>query len=109
MKLATMDTSVSLVHSGIDWIKTTSIPHDVMHVLFCHYIDLVSCLLDSGANVNDCGGIHCGGISPLMDAASSGHMDIVQLLVLRGADIFHKDIKVYPLFVTYVGTCLFVI
>ena len=56
--------------------------------------------------MNDCGGIHCGGISPLMDAASSGHIDIVQLLVLRGADIFHKDIKVHAIshymFVCYV-------
>lgn len=66
-------------------------------LLLC--IDLVSCLLDSGANVNDCGGIHCGGVSPLMDAASNGHMDIVQLLVQRGADIFHKDIKVHTVHV----------
>ena len=55
---------------------------------------MVSCLLDNGANVNDPGGDHCGGVSPLIDAASSDHMDIVQLLVQRGADIFHKDAQV---------------
>lgn len=33
MKLATTDTSVSLVHSRVEWIKTTSIPPDVMHVM----------------------------------------------------------------------------
>lgn len=65
--------------------------------------------------MNDCGGIHCGGISPLMDAASSGHMDIVQLLVLRGADIFHKDIKVHAIYIHHCTmhmlcvVCLFVI
>ena len=58
------------------------------------YIDLVSLLLDNGANVNESGGTHCGGVSPLIDAASSGHMDIVQLLVQRGADVFHRDAKV---------------
>ena len=45
--------------------------------------------------MNDSGGIHCGGVSPLIDAASSGYMDIVQLLVRRGADVFHKDAQVY--------------
>ena len=44
--------------------------------------------------MNDPGGIHCGGVSPLIDAASSGHTDIVQLLVLRGANLLHKDSKV---------------
>ena len=61
---------------------------------FICVIDLVSYLLDSGADINDPGGIHCGGVTPLIDAANSGHMDIVQLLVQRGADLFHKDTKV---------------
>ena len=70
-----------------------------MHSYVTHlFIDIVSYLLDNGANVNDPGGAHCGGVSPLIDAASSGHMDIVQLLVQRGADVFLKDTKVYTLY-----------
>ena len=63
--------------------------------MFVPLSDLVSLILDSGADVNDPGGVHCGGVTPLIDAASSGHMEIVQLLVERGADIFQKDSKVY--------------
>ena len=54
----------------------------------------MSCLLDNGANVNDCGGVHCGGVSSLIDAAINGHMEIVRLLVERGANVCHKDAKV---------------
>ena len=54
----------------------------------------MACLLDSGADVNDPGGVHCGGVTPLIDSASNGHLDIVRLLVQRGADLFLKDAKV---------------
>ena len=56
--------------------------------------DLVSFLLDSGAVINDPGGVHCGGVSPLIDAATNGHMDVVRLLVERGANLLHKDTQV---------------
>ena len=65
--------------------------------VFVSLSDLVSLLLDGGADVNDSGGVHCGGVTPLIDAASSGHMEIVQLLVQRGADVFQKDSRVYVL------------
>lgn len=50
------------------------------------FTDVVTVLLDSGANVNDVGGAHCQGVTPLIDAATNGHLDIVRLLVERGAD-----------------------
>ena len=76
-------------------LSSRSYDHSQENVIitFVH-AEMVSCLLDNGTNVNDPGGDHCGGVSPLIDAASSGHMDIVQLLVQRGADIFHKDAQV---------------
>ena len=56
--------------------------------------DLVSFLVECGADVNDPGGVHCGGVTPLIDAASSGHVEIVRLLVQSGANVFQKDAKV---------------
>ena len=44
--------------------------------------------------MNDPGGLHCGGVTPLIDSASNGHLSIVRLLVQRGADLFQKDAKV---------------
>lgn len=56
----------------------------------------MSHLLDSGAHINDPGGVHCGGVTPLIDAATNGCKDIVELLVERGANLQHRDAKVKP-------------
>ncbi|KAK7498759.1 hypothetical protein BaRGS_00009851, partial [Batillaria attramentaria] len=52
---------------------------------------LVELLLDAGADINDRGGELCNGITPLIDAASCGNMDVVQLLIKRGANTLAKD------------------
>lgn len=67
--------------------------------------ELAICLLDGGSAINDAGGVHCDGVSPLMDAAINGHMDIVQLLVERGANIHQKDAKVHVH--THISSCTY--
>ena len=65
--------------------------------------DVVACLLDGGAEVNDCGGDDCVGVTPLIDSASNGHFDIVKLLVQRGANVLQKDAKEHIIFIaTYI-------
>ena len=65
--------------------------------------DVVACLLDGGAEVNDCGGDDCVGVTPLIDSASNGHFGIVKLLVQRGANVLQKDAKVHIIFIaTYI-------
>ena len=54
----------------------------------------MECLVDAGAAINDQGGTHCNGISPLMDAACNGHLDIVTVLVDKGAQLDLKDTNV---------------
>ena len=61
---------------------------------FYSTVDIVECLVDAGAAINDQGGTHCNGISPLMDAACNGHLDIVTVLVDKGAQLDLKDINV---------------
>ena len=56
--------------------------------------DVVRCLVDNGALVNDPGGSHCQGVTPLIDAATNGHLDVVQLLVQKGAGVSVKDTHV---------------
>lgn len=48
-------------------------------------------LLDCGAWINDRGGDRCGGVTPLIDAANCGNLDVVRLLVDRGANLMAKD------------------
>ena len=59
----------------------------------CNYghTEVVSVLLDAHSNIDDPGGPSCKGITPLIDAAYNGHVDVVQLLVAGGADVMVKD------------------
>ncbi|KAH9504314.1 hypothetical protein Btru_064609 [Bulinus truncatus] len=55
------------------------------------HLAVVENLLDCGAWINDRGGERCGGVTPLIDAANCGNLDIVRLLVERGANLMAKD------------------
>ena len=44
--------------------------------------------------VNNQGGPHCDKVTPLIDAATNGHLDIVRLLVECGADVRMRDAHV---------------
>jgi len=54
-------------------------------------------LLEHGAHINDPGGEHCEGITPLHDAAVNGQTEIVRLLLDHGADVTVVDRKVMTL------------
>ena len=54
-------------------------------------MEIVEYLLDRGAAINDRGGDGCDGITPLHDAASNGKVDVIRLLVTRGANVHAKD------------------
>ena len=58
------------------------------------FSDIVEVLLDHGASIDDCGGEGCGGITPLMDAGSSGSLSVMEVLLQRGADLCAKDEEV---------------
>ena len=49
---------------------------------------MVQCLLDAGADVNAATSKQ---VSPLILACEHGHLDVVKLLVDKGANIEHKD------------------
>ncbi|CAC5396682.1 NFKBIL2 [Mytilus coruscus] len=53
--------------------------------------DIVLYLLDHGAVINDRGGQYCGGVTPLIDSGNCGNMDIMDLLIERGANVLAKD------------------
>ena len=53
-----------------------------------HDVAEVQRLLDSGVNINAC---DVNGTSAFATAASLGHIDIMQILHTRGANIFLKD------------------
>ena len=44
-------------------------------------------MIGHGADVNDPGGQHCNGVTPLHDASQNGHVDVVKFLVSSGASI----------------------
>lgn len=54
-------------------------------------------LVEHGANINDPGGVHCDQTTPLMDAAINGHVNIVQYLISKGADLITRNEKVWSL------------
>lgn len=58
------------------------------------FYDVVQYLLEHGAAVNDRGGQHCGGVTPLIDAASCGNMEVMELLISKGANVLAKDDEV---------------
>ncbi len=41
--------------------------------------------------MNDPGGPHCRGMTPLHDAVQNGHIDVVKLLVSRGASVNRRN------------------
>ncbi|KII67819.1 Tonsoku-like protein [Thelohanellus kitauei] len=57
------------------------------------YVDIVRILVDQGSYINDQGGVGCNGVTPLIDAADNLHLDVVKLLLSKGADpsISDKD------------------
>lgn len=55
------------------------------------FLEIVQYLLEHGAAVNDRGGQHCGGVTPLIDAASCGNMEVMELLISKGANVLAKD------------------
>ena len=54
------------------------------------YTDVISSLIDAGANVNM---PDLDGMTPLMIAAKNGHRFTVELLVRRGADVNFRNVK----------------
>lgn len=55
------------------------------------FYEIAEVLLHNGAYVNDKGGEQCEGMTPLIDAANCGNIDIMRLLINYQADIFIKD------------------
>ena len=51
-------------------------------------------LIENGAHIDDPGGMGCDGVTPLIDAATNGHMDLVKLLVESKADVMTTDKQV---------------
>ena len=62
-----------------------------------NFYDIVAHLLTHGAEINHRGGKECGGVTPLIDAASCGHVEIMQLLIEREANVLCKDDQVCSL------------
>ncbi|XP_060084011.1 tonsoku-like protein [Ylistrum balloti] len=53
--------------------------------------EIVSYLLEHGAAVNDRGGQHCGGVTPLIDAANCGNLEVMRVLIAHKANMLAKD------------------
>ncbi|XP_064599134.1 tonsoku-like protein [Liolophura sinensis] len=53
--------------------------------------EIVEYLLTHGAWINDRGGEHCGGVTPLLDAANCGNLDVMTILIDHGANLHAKD------------------
>jgi ankyrin repeat protein len=57
-------------------------------------VEVVTLLIDHGANVNDRGGDKCGGVTPLHDACNCGNLATIKVLIQRGANPNAKDDEV---------------
>ena len=55
------------------------------------YADIARLLIDAGADINDPGGIDCGGTTPLHDSCSNCVPDVIRLLLEKGADVTKMD------------------
>ena len=62
---------------------------------FLFLLDIVTLLLEYGSDVNDPGGAHCGGITPLHDSSQNGHLKVVKLLLAHNADVNAKCKEVW--------------
>lgn len=47
--------------------------------------------MQHGADINNRGGRGCKGTTPLIDAATNGHIEIMELLIKYGANVIAKD------------------
>lgn len=65
--------------------------------------DIVSVLLEHGANINDPGGPLCDKVTPLHDALACGNLNVARLLVEKGASVTLKNSRVCCV---YVCVCL---
>lgn len=66
-------------------------------------------MLDAGADVNDKGGLGCEGVTPLHDAAASGHLEIIDLLLDRGASPLSRTDNVRPICFFHFFICLYLL
>ncbi|XP_067872323.1 tonsoku-like protein isoform X2 [Heterodontus francisci] len=57
------------------------------------HLEIVRYLLDHHVNVNDAGGPHCEGITPLHDAITCGNFKVAELLIKMGASVTIKNAK----------------
>ncbi len=62
----------------------------------CNYgfLEIGRILIESGAQVDDPGDAGCEGVTPLIDAATNGHVSVLSLLVKDGADTRITNSKV---------------
>lgn len=60
------------------------------------FLEVVTLLLERGANVNDPGGRACDGVTPLHDTLNCGHFNVARLLIQRGASVTVRNGKVRP-------------
>jgi ankyrin repeat protein len=57
-------------------------------------VEVVEALLVSGANINDAGGKFCDKITPMHDAASNGHIDVMSVILKRNPNVLAKNAHV---------------
>ncbi len=62
----------------------------------CNYgqVKIAEILIEAGAHIDDRGGPKCDGITPLLDAACNGHLEMINLLLNKGASPFARSNQV---------------